>query len=501
MTRDRPKIGIVVVAYNASTTLARVLDRIPVDFRPQITEVLVCDDHSDDSTYLVGLGYKLLSEDLPLTVIRHPKNLGYGGNQKAAYRLAAEHGLDIVVLLHGDGQYAPELLPAMGEPLESNDCDAVFGSRMMVPGAARKGGMPLYKYVGNKMLTAFENRMLQSNLSEFHSGYRAYRVSTLDQLALDKNSDGFDFDTQIIIQLHDAGKRILEIPIPTYYGDEICYVNGMRYAREITSEVMRYRLGKLGFGEGPTCLKSASETEPAEYQLKSSDSSSHGQILSWLAMAPPSTILDLGCSSGLLAGQARKLGHVVVGVDLEFHDGVEDRVDRFVQANLDDGIPLAVGRGFDVILAADVIEHVRQPAKLLAQAQTLLRPGGTVIACVPNFAHWYPRTRTALGLFDYDRRGILDSGHVRFFTRRSFENLVTKSGFEIRRRATTGLPVDVLGDSRSRLWKVAGGLDRLGTWLRPQLFAYQLLYELQPVDVATAETVLTVGDRLTHAVG
>src|SRR5258708_1677506 len=142
-----PKIGILVVAYNAATTLAQVLDRVPKAFRPRITQVFVCDDASEDSTYLVGLGYKQTTDDLPLTIIRHPGNLGYGGNQKQGYRLAIEHGLDIIVLLHGDGQYAPECLEQIVAPLERGECDAVFGSRMMVKGAARKGGMPLYKFL------------------------------------------------------------------------------------------------------------------------------------------------------------------------------------------------------------------------------------------------------------------------------------------------------------------------------------------------------------------
>ena len=128
------KIGILVVAYNAASTLAKVLDRIPPDFRPRISDVLVYDDNSSDATYLVGLGYQTLDPGFPLTVMRHPENLGYGGNQKAGYRWAIEHGLDIVVLLHGDGQYAPEQLPAMVAPLERGECDAVFGSRMLVPG-------------------------------------------------------------------------------------------------------------------------------------------------------------------------------------------------------------------------------------------------------------------------------------------------------------------------------------------------------------------------------
>src|SRR4051794_37409102 len=169
------RIGVIVVAYNAAATLAQVLDRIPRWFVPEISDVLVCDDASQDATFLVGLGYQQLT-DLPLTVIRREENLGYGGNQKAAYQWAIEHDLDIVVLLHGDGQYAPEHLPEMVEPLVEGDCDAVFGSRMLDRGAARRGGMPMYKLVGNRILTTVQNTVVGTDLSEWHSGYRAYSV-------------------------------------------------------------------------------------------------------------------------------------------------------------------------------------------------------------------------------------------------------------------------------------------------------------------------------------
>jgi glycosyltransferase involved in cell wall biosynthesis len=477
------RIGILVVAYNAASTLAQVLDRIPRDFVPRIDEILVGDDHSQDSTYLVGLGYQQHSADLPLTVIRHPRNLGYGGNQKAGYRWAIENGLDIVVLLHGDGQYAPEILPDIVEPLELDKCDAVFGSRMIEPGAARRGGMPLYKYVGNRILTRFENSMVGTDLSEWHSGYRAYSVEALRSIPFEQNSDGFDFDTQIILQLLEAGKRLDEIPIPTYYGDEICYVDGVKYAKDVSRQVLRYRAHKMGFGTGEMAFATRA------YERKLDPDSSHGRILAWLADRQPSRVLDLGCSDGALAMELRTHGHQVTGIDIEEHPGVRDRVDTFVPADLEDGVPEGVGGDYDVIIAADVLEHVRDPDQLLEDLHARLAPGGSIVACVPNFGHWYPRLRVALGRFDYDRRGILDRGHLRFFTRASFEHLVERTRYAPRRREFLTLPLEVVdrggpdatagqGDGLRRAVK---RIDSIGTALRPTLFAYQFLYELEPV--------------------
>ena len=247
---DLLKIGILVVAYNAADTLTRVLDRIPVDFRPQINRVLISDDASVDATYFEGLKYAQSNLDIPINVVRQKSNLGYGGNQKVGYRWAIAHDLDIIVLLHGDGQYAPELLPEMVAPIEEGVADCVLGSRMMIAGGARRGGMPLYKYFGNKVLTRFENFVTGARLSEWHSGYRAYSVDALRSVPFDANSNGFAFDTQVIVQMLESGRRIAEIPIPTYYGDEISHVNGMKYAFDIICHVIRYRLHKIGFGSG-----------------------------------------------------------------------------------------------------------------------------------------------------------------------------------------------------------------------------------------------------------
>ena len=467
------KVGVLVVAYNAGTTLVDVLDRIPPAMREQLAEVLVQDDHSTDDTFQVATDYLRQGTDLPLTVLRHEQNLGYGGNQKAGYTYAINHGWDVVVMLHGDGQYAPEVMGDLVGPILTGDADAVFGSRMMAAGAAREGGMPLYKYVGNRILTTFQNGITGARLSEWHSGYRAYRVGALAQLPFLGNSDGFDFDTEIILQLLAGEHRIVEVPIPTYYGDEICHVNGISYARDVVLDTLRYRFGRTGFGRG----RLGRVDQP--YAYKPSAHSSHGRVLQMMQHRPPMRVLDVGCGPGWLAQALTGQGHHVVGVDVEEAAGAAERMAAFVRADLEHGLPDAVGDGFDVVVAADVIEHVRRPERLLADMAQRLRPGGTVIASVPNISHWYPRGRTALGLFDYDQRGILDSTHLRFFTRRSFERTARQSALVPIARRHTGLPFDALGVSTDRsVGRVAALVDRALVRAWPTMFAYQFVYEL-----------------------
>ena len=195
----------------------------------------------------------------------------------------------------------------------------------------------MYKFVGNRILTRFQNATSGMALSEWHSGYRAYRVDALGDVPFTANSDGFDFDTEIILQLNSAGKRIAEVPIPTYYGDEICYVNGVRYARDVVRHSVRHRLGASGFGAGEL----ARVDEP--YAFKPSPHSSHGRVLAMLDGSPPLRILDVGCGPGHLAGALTSLGHDVTGVDALAADGVESRMKRFVRADLDTGLPDDVG--------------------------------------------------------------------------------------------------------------------------------------------------------------
>lgn len=244
--RAKKRIGVFVVAYNAVSTLIPTINRIPPDCMEKIEEIFVFDDYSNDRTYEYALEYKKAKGLDKLQIFRNKKNLKYGGNQKVGYRYAINKGLEIVVLLHGDGQYAPEVMPSLLEPIENDQADLVMGSRMMTGQKPLKGGMPLYKFFGNKTLTFMENFILKMDLSEFHSGYRIYSCKALKQLPVERCSDDWHFDTDIIIQFKEKNFKIVERPIPTYYGDEICYVNGIAYAYRCLESAIKYRLHKAG---------------------------------------------------------------------------------------------------------------------------------------------------------------------------------------------------------------------------------------------------------------
>lgn len=232
MTRPErsPRIGIFIIAYNAVNHLIKTISRIPSETFEQVEEIFVIDDCSQDNSYYAALGYKFEQNIEKLTVHRNQKNQGYGGNQKVGYQYAIDRGLDIVALVHGDGQYAPEALPHLLEPLVNGQADMVFGSRMSQRGAALRGGMPIYKYLGNRILTTTQNWLSGLSLSEYHSGYRLYSTKALKQIPFESFTNSWHFDTQIILAMAEREMRIVERSIPTYYGDEICHVNGIPYA-------------------------------------------------------------------------------------------------------------------------------------------------------------------------------------------------------------------------------------------------------------------------------
>src|SRR5580698_7095209 len=324
------RIGILIVTYNAVTTLTKVLKRITPEVWANVEEIAVFDDASQDATYELAMGIKTLREMPKLTVLRHQKNLGYGGNQKAGYRYFIDKGFDVVVLLHGDGQYAPEILSHLYHPIVKGEADAIFGSRMMETfGGPLKGGMPLYKYAGNRILSTFENAALGLNLTEFHSGYRAYSLAALRKIDFTHMTDDFHFDTEIIIKLNHQGFIISEVPIPTYYGNEICYVNGMKYARDVFRAVRRYKRTRRSVARAPEFAEYF-----VHYPIKRSKFSSHDYVRGMVGSNRD--VLDVGCGEGDFAAELKRSGNRITGVDLLPQPANAAAFDRYFSVDLDE---------------------------------------------------------------------------------------------------------------------------------------------------------------------
>jgi len=233
------KVIAVLPAYNAATTLAATLAGFPPGC---VDEILLVDDGSKDNTVQ-------LARDMGLTVIVHEKNTGYGGNQKTCYKYCLDHGADVVVMIHPDYQYDSRVIPHAVGIIELGICDVVLGNRVRSRTETMKCGMPWWKYVSNRGLTAFENLLLGQNLGEFHSGFRVYRRQVLETIPFERNSDDFVFDTQFLVQAVHFGFRLGDVPVPVRYFDEASQINFRRstkYGLQTLKTVGQYWLNRLG---------------------------------------------------------------------------------------------------------------------------------------------------------------------------------------------------------------------------------------------------------------
>ena len=238
------KVIVVMPAYNAANTLERTLDDIPSGV---VDEVIVVDDVSTDNTVEIA-------KRLPVTLIQHERNLGYGGNQKTCYDEALRRGADVVIMVHPDYQYDSRLVPQFAGLLELGICDVLLGNRIRTRREALDCGMPVYKYMSNRMLTITENILTGQNLGEWHSGYRGYRREVLEALPYHRNSNDFVFDTQFLVQAVNFGFKIGDVPVPVRYMDEassISFRRSVTYGLSTLGVVARYWFHQLGIKKSP----------------------------------------------------------------------------------------------------------------------------------------------------------------------------------------------------------------------------------------------------------
>lgn len=493
------RLLILIVAYNAERNIEDVLARVPCELSDVCdTEVLVLDDSSEDATFEVSTRIQRSGRiPFPVHVLFNPINQGYGGNQKLGYYFAITHHFDYVALLHGDGQYAPECLPTLLAPLLAGGVAAVFGSRMLTKGGARRGGMPFYKWAGNRILSWAQNKLLRTALSEFHSGYRIYSVEALRRIPFDLNTNDFHFDTEIIVQLVLRGMRIVEVPIPTYYGDEICRVNGIRYAGDVLSAVVVARMQDAGLFHD----RKFDVARASPYKSKVGVPSPHRSAVE--AVRRGSRVLDLGCADAYVSAELREHKDcTVVGVD-RVAPVSRDAVDEFLGHDLNEGVPALDLSTFEYILLLDVIEHLSSPERFVAQLRDALKlsRGTRLLVSTGNIGFVVNRLMLLFGQFNYGRRGILDLTHTRLFTFASFRRLFEQSGFRILEARGIPAPFSLaLGDGV--LARGAVAINEALIAVARGVFSYQMFLVVEPLPSlesllaeARSESARRAGDR------
>ncbi len=476
----KKKLLILIVAFNHEKFIHKVLDRIKEDLTNTYdVEILINDDSSSDKTLEITKDYikNNQKKKFKYTILSNPINQGYGGNQKIGFLYAIKNNFDYVALVHGDGQYAPEYLETLVKPLLEQNIDAVFGSRMINKNGALIGGMPFYKYLGNKILTFYQNKLFDKNFTEFHSGYRVYNVESLKKIPYELNSNDHSFDNEIIIQFLLANLNIKELPIPTYYGDEISYVNGLKYAYQVFIANFKAKLQSFGIFYD---RKYDLINKKVDYVFKDKFDSPHKRVLE--KIESKSKILDLGCNDISLGKRLKnEKDCYITAIDIDENLTTKNEIDNYLSFDLNNGLPEIDYNQFNYILLLDVIEHLKNPEKFMIQLKEKIHknPHVKVIMTTPNIGFIIIRLMLLFGSFNYGKKGILDKTHTRLFTFSSFKNLLQQSGFRLTN--VSGIPVPFpLITGNNFFGKSLIKLNNFLIFISKTIFSYQIYCEIKP---------------------
>jgi glycosyltransferase involved in cell wall biosynthesis len=458
------KLLILITAYNVENFIKKVIDRIPHNLlnAKYNYQILIIDDNSRDKTKEEIKKIKFENNQIKIKCLFNKSNQGYGGNQKIGYRYAIKYQFDYVLLLHGDGQYAPEKILDMLLPFETLDCDAVQGSRMINKLGALKGGMPLYKFIGNIFLTHIQNLITKIGLSEFHSGYRAYKVKSLMEIPFELNSNYFHFDTEILIQLKILNKKIFEISIPTYYGKEISSLKSIHYGFAILKTTLKYYCQRYSiFYErkydlnifsnlknrihNDNFILSKTEGDISDKYVSKLDFNSTHSV-AYSTIEKNSKVLSLGCGYCHVEKILKeKKNCYVYGVDNFINNSIKNLdLYEIVDLNFYNFDFKAIN--YDVVLLLDVIEHLYDPEnflKLLNDRMSQI-PKSRLLISTPNIANIFIRFMLLFGYFNYGKKGILDRTHTRLFTKDSIIKILEENNFKINSISYIPIPLPLV---------------------------------------------------------
>lgn len=469
---------IVVVAYNAVSHLPELVARMDaaIGGRPGWS-VLFLDDASSDDTATVARQLFAAHGHPNWLVARNAQNQGYGGNQKVGYRYALDRGgFTHVALLHGDCQYPPEALPDLLDKAVETGADVAYATRMWSVASARRGGMPLYKILGNRALSVVQNRMTGRNLSEYHSGMRLYSTDLLSRIPFELDSDGFDFDTEILLQAFYVGARVEEIPIPTRYAGEVCHVPGLAYAANITRATFDYWLQTHGMG----CSLRFRDLRGDQSQLVDKTAipgTVHKFVVQDLLKRGVRSVLDLGCGPGYVGKRLKQSAPALRYAGVDQNPVAPAACDEYHQADLDAGPPPVDPFQYDAVLCLDLLEHLSEPEEFLLRLRQAHQSANDTVFLMSAVNVAFVTLRLGmlfLGRFEYGDRGILHIAHRRLMTRDSFVRLLQETGYVVER--VEGMPVPfalVFGDSRRS--RALTAFSSLLARIMPRMFSFQTL--------------------------
>ena len=430
----KKKLLIFIPAYNAGNFILKVLNDIPLSKLSNFnTEILLINDCSTDDTLEKFLKLKKKKKILKVTILTNKSNLGYGGVQKLAYLYAIKNNFNIVSMLHGDGQYDPTLLHKLIYPIKEGKVDAVLGVRMHSYSSALKGGMPIHKFIGNIGLTKFQNFLLNSNISEFHTGYRAYSVDALKLLPFHLNSNYYHFDTEIIIQLLFSKLNIKEVPIHTIYGIQKSYLNVIKYGLNILKTTFTAKLQKFGIFYERKFDIERHQTGKAVYRNKKKFTSSHNKTLKFIK--PKSKILDLSLSHKFLKDELDQNKCKIYPI--EVHSILKELTyQNLINSDLEKySLPISEEK-FDTVIMLNELQRLNEPEAFIEVLSKWLEksPNAEIIVSTTNISFFMIRFMLLFGFYNHGIKGVLDLSHKRNYTFSSLKKIFEQSGsFEVKK--------------------------------------------------------------------
>ena len=496
--RATPRFGLFLCDCNDAEILHETLSRIPIELAEIFEEVIVMEGRAEGEALSRTKSLQTFRDNTPFVLKFHrpPRDLsfdaglgaisgtGFGAIRKAAFEYALRKGFDQVIIMRGDASSPPESLAELAQLARDEPERFVLAThpgRLDSDSSDRTSG---------GLSTFLLNRILGMRLANYRTSFRLYPCAALARIPFQLASDGALFDTEIILQLRALGLPIHEASLAAFEKEQEARrtvdsepsdarphdePNGAASAFLALKTAIGYRLHQLHITRDGRYLVD----HDIHYTLKHSLSSSHGQIMA--AIAEGSTVLDLGCSNGLLARPLLEKNVRVTGVDAGAGEKIASELADYYQRDLDLPLDLPYGRVFDYVVCADVIEHLKNRGQLLRGARRYLKPDGRLIISTPNIALFFYRLSLLVGRFEYGPRGVLDETHLHLYTGATFRREVEKAGFTVLRQRVTALPFEVVFEStgRSRLIRGIEATYHFIARLWPSMFAYQNILEAE----------------------